>query len=410
MKTIKTIVSLVGIGAFLAACTDRAEVAVDERSVEPEAPEGPNGGRLLVDGDFALELLIFESGVPPEYHAWATAAGRPVDPGAVELVVTLERLGGAVDRIEFAPAGAFLRGSRTVTEPHSFDVRVTARHAGASHEWRYASYEGRTTIPAGIATAAGIQTALAGPGTIEEKLTLFGAIAPDRTRVREVRARFPGVIRSVDKAVGDSVSAGDALAVIESNESLQRYTITAPIAGVITARNADPGEQAAGDALFWVADFSRVWAEIDVFPRDRARVRAGQSVQIAGAGDVRAMSTIDYVAPVSDRETQSLTARIVLDNATGLWTPGQFVEAEVTVDAAEVDLAVPLAALQKFRDFDVVFARVGDTYEVRMLDLGRRDAEHVEILGGLAPGTEYVVANSYLVKADVEKAGASHDH
>ncbi len=395
---------------LVTACTQPGDVAVEDRAAEGEAPEGPNGGRLLVDGDFAVELLIFESGVPPEYHAWATVAGRPVDPHEVELVVTLERLGGAVDRIEFAPSGAFLRGSRTVAEPHSFDVRVTARHAAASHEWRYASYEGRTTIPAGIASAAGIETALAGPGTIEEKLTLFGAIAADRTRVREVRARFPGVIRSVGKAAGDSVGAGDALAVIESNESLQRYTVTAPIAGVITARTADPGEQAAGDALFEVADLSRVWAEIDVFPSDRARVRAGQSVQIAGAGDVRAMGTIDYVAPIGDRETQSVSARVVLDNATGLWTPGQFVEAEVTVAAAQVDLAVPLAALQRFRDFEVVFARVGDAYEVRMLDLGRRDTERVEVLGGLAPGTEYVVANSYLVKADVEKAGASHDH
>src|SRR5690606_33094764 len=114
--------------------------------------------------------------------------------------------------------------------------------------------------------------------------------------------------------------------------------------------------------------------------------------------------------PAADRDTQSVTARIVLDNAAELWAPGQFVEAVVTVAAAEVDLAVPLPAIQKYRDWDVVFARVGDTYEVRMVDLGRRDAERVEVLGGLAPGTEYVVANSYLVKADIEKAGASHDH
>jgi cobalt-zinc-cadmium efflux system membrane fusion protein len=73
-------------------------------------------------------------------------------------------------------------------------------------------------------------------------------------------------------------------------------------------------------------------------------------------------------------------------------------------------MTVPLSALQRFRDFDVVFARVGEDYEVRMLDLGQRDSERVEVLGGLAPGTEYVTTNSYLVKADIEKSGASHDH
>jgi cobalt-zinc-cadmium efflux system membrane fusion protein len=82
----------------------------------------------------------------------------------------------------------------------------------------------------------------------------------------------------------------------------------------------------------------------------------------------------------------------------------------VTVGATPVALAVPLSSLQRFREFDVVFAQVGEAYEVRMLTLGRRDASFVEVLDGLAPGTTYVVDNSYLIKADIEKAGASHDH
>ena len=73
-------------------------------------------------------------------------------------------------------------------------------------------------------------------------------------------------------------------------------------------------------------------------------------------------------------------------------------------------LAVRESGLQAFRDFTVVYARVDDTYEVRMLDLGRSDGEYIEVLGGLEPGTTYVTENSYLVKADIEKSGASHDH
>ena len=45
-----------------------------------------------------------------------------------------------------------------------------------------------------------------------------------------------------------------------------------------------------------------------------------------------------------------------------------------------------------------------------MLELGRQDKEWVEVLGGLKSGTEYVSENSFLLKADVEKSGASHDH
>jgi cobalt-zinc-cadmium efflux system membrane fusion protein len=147
-----------------------------------------------------------------------------------------------------------------------------------------------------------------------------------------------------------------------------------------------------------------------VFPRDRTRLRAGLQVTVM-AGDGRsAAGTIDYLAPVGDRASQTVTARVVLDNADARWTPGEFVEARVSVGETPVPLAVPLAAVQRFRDFDVVFAQVGETYEVRMLSLGRRDERFVEVRDGLAPGTVYVTDNSYLIKADIEKSGASHDH
>ena len=123
-----------------------------------------------------------------------------------------------------------------------------------------------------------------------------------------------------------------------------------------------------------------------------------------------AQGTISYFSPLTNRTAQSVTARVVLNNADGMWTPGQFVEARVTIAETPVALAVPQSALQQFRDFTVVFAQVDDTYEVRMLELGRRDGEWVEVLGGLAPGTRYVTQNSYLIKADIEKSGASHDH
>ena len=377
---------------------------------EIEAARGVNGGRLLQNGPFTLELAIFEAGVPPEFHAWATLDGRPLAPAEVMLTVELARLGGEIDRIDFAPQDDFLRGNQTVHEPHSFDVTVIARHSGREHRFAYAAYEGRTTIAAEVARAAGIGTTTAAPGSIRDDLVLYGAIAVDATRVREVGARFPGVIRSVSRQVGDVVRAGETLATIESNESLQTYTVTAPIAGTITHRHAAAGEQTDADTLFTIADFGTVWAELDVFSRDRPRLRAGLVVTVTADNGLAAEGTIAYVAPTGNRASQSLTARVVLDNADGRWTPGQFVEGRVTIGTTPVALAVPLSALQRFRDFEVAFAQVGDTYEVRMLTLGRRDGTSVEVLGGLAPGTVIVRDNSYLIKADIEKAGASHDH
>jgi membrane fusion protein, heavy metal efflux system len=411
-KTLFLALDFMAAAAF-AGCDRGApgpEDSARTESAETMPAAGPRGGRLLADDDFALELAIFETGVPPEYRAWATSGGRPIDPSEVELTVELARLGGIVDRISFASAGEYLRGDREIYEPHSFDVDVKAMHAGHMHRWAYESHEGRTTIPAEVARAAGIETGVAGPGVIVETLSLYGTIVPDTTRLREVKARFPGVIRDVAAQLGDGVAAGATLATIESNESLEVYRVTAPIAGVVTARHAEPGEQAGGEQLFEIADFSRVWAELSVFPRDRPRVRERQTARITADGGTQAYAEIDYLAPAGERASQSLTARVVLDNADGHWTPGQFIEGTVTVAETAVELAVPLSALQTFRDFDVVFARFGDVYEVRMLELGRRDAERIEVLEGLTAGTEYVTQNSYLVKADIEKSGASHDH
>ena len=58
----------------------------------------------------------------------------------------------------------------------------------------------------------------------------------------------------------------------------------------------------------------------------------------------------------------------------------------------------------------MVFVNVGDAYEARPLELGRRDGQWVEVVSGLSPGERYVTRNSYVIKADIGKAGASHDH
>jgi cobalt-zinc-cadmium efflux system membrane fusion protein len=103
-------------------------------------------------------------------------------------------------------------------------------------------------------------------------------------------------------------------------------------------------------------------------------------------------------------------AVVPLDNAEGKWRPGMTVEGDVLINQKDVPLVVKTSALQSFRDFTVVFAKIGNMYEVRMLELGANDGESVEVQGGLKPNTEYVTENSFLIKADVEKSGASHDH
>lgn len=399
--------------AVLAACGKPAagpETAAGEHAEAAEPAKGPNGGRLLVDGAFALELAIFEAGLPPEFHAWASLDGKPLAPADVQLEVSLARLGGEIDRIGFVSEGGFLRGDAEVRESHSFDVTVTARHAGKEHRWTYESHEGRVRIPADVAAASKLVTEVAGPARLSETLILYGQIATNAEHQREVAARFPGLIRSVRRSIGDTVKAGETLAVIESNLSLEPVALTAPMAGVITARDANAGEQSGERMLFTITDPASVWAELSVFPRDRARVRPGAVVHVRAADGGEAISGQVSRIGLEAGGNQAVTARVVLDNRSGALPPGTFVTAEVEVGSIEVPLAVKSSSLQQFREASVVFERIGDQYEARMLRLGRRHGEWIEVLDGLKPGAIYVSGNSYLIKADIEKSGAAHDH
>jgi len=247
---------------------------------EEHVEKGPHGGRLLQDGDFAVEVTVFEAGIPPEFHVYAYQRGKPLPPEQIDLSIELGRLGGVVDRFSFTAQGDYLRGSGVVVEPHSFDVTVSAGFEGQRYRWSYASYEGRTQIPAAIAQEAGIETATAGPVTIQESLRLTGRVRSDPDRLSRVRPRFAGVAQSVRVQLGDTVKAGDVLAKVQSNESLQTYAVKAPIAGTIIKRNVQIGEATSSEAMFIIADVSHVWVELDLFSRDVGRVRRGQPVTI----------------------------------------------------------------------------------------------------------------------------------
>jgi cobalt-zinc-cadmium efflux system membrane fusion protein len=409
MKDMLKMVTCLLVLVFISACEMSSAPEESAMLADDDFERGPNDGRMLREGDFAVELAIFETGVPPEFRAWVTDDEKPIDAGAVNISVTLERLGGS-DEIAFEPRGEYLRGDQVVYEPHSFAVAIDASYRGRRYHWEYESFEGRTRILPEMADAFGIATGIAGPATIEETILVYGIIVANAERVREVSARFNGAIRSVDVALGDTVRQGQRLATVESNESLQSYAIDAPIAGIVMERTANAGEQTNGRRLFTIVDTTSVWAELAVFPGDRNRVAVGQGVKITPAtGGDEVSGRISLISPIANAN-QSVSARVTLDNSDGRWAPGTYVSGTISIAEFDVPLAVRRAGLQSFRDFTVVYAQFGDQYEVRMLDLGREDDEWAEVLGGLEPGTRYVTTNSYVLKADIEKSGATHDH
>ncbi len=386
---------------------DDSETAADEGS-----ERGPNGGWLFESGDFELELTIFETGVPPEFRAYVFQGGKPRDPAGVTLEVQLKRLAGRVDRIGFTPRDGYLVGDREVYEPHSFDVEILARDAGSEHRFSFSTYENRVLLSPEQVSAGGVLVETAGPSTVREYRVLTGRVVANEDALAHMSPRFPGIVRSVHKRLGETVAKGDLLAVIESNESLHPYEMRSQLAGRVLERNVAPGEFITTDrTIFSIGDLSTVWVDLDVYRRDFARLARGQRVWIdAEDGVAPAESTLSYLAPIGSVVTQTMLARAVLANADGRWRPGQFVSAKVLVAEVPAAVVVRQEAIQRLRDWDVVFIADENVFEAQPIELGAQDDDYVEVVSGLAAGTTYAASGSFILKAEAGKSGASHDH
>lgn len=197
-----------------------------------------------------------------------------------------------------------------------------------------------------------------------------------------------------------------------SSKGQARYEIRSPIDGVITNKQLSQGQVVAEtDDIFEVADLSSVWVEMMIYAKDINTVKTGQKVTVqATAFDAQAVGTISYVGALVGEQSRTATARVVLSNADNIWRPGLPVNIALISDEIEVPLAVSVEGIQTLKDWTVVFGRYGEYFEAKPLKLGRRDDKYAEVLQGINAGDKYAAGNSFLIKADIGKAGAAHDH
>ncbi len=194
--------------------------------------------------------------------------------------------------------------------------------------------------------------------------------------------------------------------------NLSRFEIRAPSSGVIVKKAVAMGETLKEDSsIFTLADLSNVWVEITVYPKDLGSIAVGQPTTVkAAAFEAEGVGTVSHISAIVAEQTRTTQARVTLDNPTGQWRPGMYVDVKLSAEEVRVPVAVSADAIQTVRDWSVVFGRYGEYFEARPLELGRSDSKMVEVLKGLSAGEKYAGGNSFAIKADLGKSGATHDH
>lgn len=279
-------------------------------------------------------------------------------------------------------------------------------HEHGGHE------EGKTEIDAKHAKKAGIVVSKAQGGTIAENVSLTGQIILNSNRSADVKARFTGAVRNVKAELGQKVEKGQVLATVESNESLQVFNVTAPISGTILKRNTNIGNLASDEPLFTIVDLSKVWAKFHIFPKDTNKIEEGQSVKVHTLGNSgkEATAPIKMLLPTADALSQTYVAIVELDNEKNDWRPGMTVEGNVAVAQENASIVVPDTAIQTMEDQAVIFVENNNSYEMRPVRIGKTDNQNIQIISGLNAGESYVSQGSFIIKADILKSGAAHEH
>ncbi|MEC5385096.1 efflux RND transporter periplasmic adaptor subunit [Uliginosibacterium sp. H3] len=197
-----------------------------------------------------------------------------------------------------------------------------------------------------------------------------------------------------------------------SGNQLSRFELRAPFDGMVVEKHVTLGESVKEDAqLFTLSDLSNVWAEMSVPAKDMNLVRVGDKVTIrATAFESQASGKVSYVGALIGEQTRTATARVTLPNPQGAWRPGLFVNVELTSSETPVAVSIASDAIQTIGDKPTVFVRTNAGFVAQPVELGRSDGQRVEVLKGLKAGTRYAAAGSFVVKAELGKSSAAHEH
>jgi cobalt-zinc-cadmium efflux system membrane fusion protein len=193
---------------------------------------------------------------------------------------------------------------------------------------------------------------------------------------------------------------------------LNRFELRAPFDGTIVEKHITLGESVKEDAnVFTIADLSSVWAEIIVPAKDLGAVRVGTNTTVKATSlDAVANGTVSYVGSLLGKETRTAKARVTLANPKLAWRPGLFVNIALTADERNVPVAVSSEALQTVEDKPVVFVKTEGGFFPQPVVTGRSDGKLTEVIKGLRAGAEYAAGGSFVLKAELGKDSAEHEH
>lgn len=191
------------------------------------------------------------------------------------------------------------------------------------------------------------------------------------------------------------------------------FPLTAPFAGTVVQKKATVGELGSpSEAVFTIADLSKVWVEANLTEDLLAKVKLGAAATItvgAYPGE-RFTGRVAYLASALDKDTRTTPARIEVVNKDGRLKPEMFANAIIATGGKSVAMSVPNDAILLLQGQPTVFVAEHGGFEARAVETGEKLSGRTVIKSGLKAGEQVVAAGAYALKARLLKSQIGDAH
>ena len=199
----------------------------------------------------------------------------------------------------------------------------------------------------------------------------------------------------------------------KSGKVKENFPVFASNSGTVTEKMVNEGDYVnRGQALYKIANLSKLWAIFDAYEGQLANLKEGQKLQISvnAFADKTFSGKIDFIAPVLNSSSRTTKVHVILDNQDGNLKPGMFVEANVGITTSTENsvIRVPKSAVMWTGERSVVYLKTDPNspqFEMQVVKLGSEIGDSYQILEGLDKGDEVVTNGTFTVDAAAQLQG-----
>jgi RND family efflux transporter MFP subunit len=341
------------------------------------AGRGGRGGR---GGTMAVEV---GAAARRELVDYITVVGNLIGEATVDVV---PRVAGRLDSVQVQLGDRVSRGQQ-VAKVEDREIREQVNQSEANIEVN------RATV---LARENDLRVA---ESALERAKASFQRGLISQQALEDAEARHSAALSQVTVAKAQLTSTQARLDELKIN--LANTVLAAPMDGVVSKRNLDPGAFAGGNTVVLsLVDISTVRLIANLVERDFKRIEPGghATVEVDAFPGEQFVGRVNRVAPVFDPATRTATMEIQIPNPGFRLKPGMYARVRLTADRRPNALAVPRNAVVDIGGKRGVYRLDGEVAQFHAVETGLSDGDYIEVVNGLEEGARIVTVGALALR------------